>query len=159
MAEETMSNNATTDFSIILAKDDRLPDGEKQIDATVYLHDSEIVVLGYPSDLDQPEEQHSCDLLGCGSIGPHVLARVGLELCGPEQLEAAQGVKAIFKQAIEDHKEWLPTPRTGLIEAIKQVQPALNRSAPTPGYCVLARDAVQMLHKAAKRYFGTDFST
>lgn len=145
-----MSNDAVTDFRIILAEDDRLPEGAKQLDATVYLHDSEIVVLGYPRDLDQPEEQHSCDLMGCGSIGPHVIARVGLELCGPEQLETAQGVKAILKQAVEDHKAGMPTPRAGLIEAINQIM----LRAPSP------RDPLDDdLLAAAKRYFGTDFFT
>lgn len=34
----------------------------------------QIVVLGRPADLPNPED-HDCDLMGCGSAGLHTLAR------------------------------------------------------------------------------------
>ena len=56
-----------------------IPKGSKLVEA--YLTDTEVVVCGEaPYDEDLPEEeQHNCDEMGCGSIGPHVLYRFRLE--------------------------------------------------------------------------------
>ena len=43
-----------------------------------YETQSEVIVTGYPPVYDgsvPAEEQHSCDEMGCGSLGQHVLHR------------------------------------------------------------------------------------
>ena len=56
-----------------------IPNGSKLIEA--YITEEEVVVCGEsPYDEDLPEEeQHNCDEMGCGSLGPHVLYRFWLK--------------------------------------------------------------------------------
>lgn len=40
-----------------------------------YISKDWIVLLGYP---ESDDENHNCDVMGCGSTGPHVLFRFAL---------------------------------------------------------------------------------
>lgn len=51
-------------------RDVRLPRGWKRI-GEAFTDGKEFVVCGWPEE----GEDHSCDAMGCGSIGPHVIAR------------------------------------------------------------------------------------
>jgi hypothetical protein len=55
------------------------PEGFYPIDG--YTNGREIVILGFPPQDDElPEgaQGHSCDEMGCGSVGPHVVAIIDL---------------------------------------------------------------------------------
>ena len=58
---------------------DWIPEGFYQINA--YSNGSIIVVLGTPDD-ELPDEHpltHNCDDMGCGSVGPHVVAVIPVQ--------------------------------------------------------------------------------
>ena len=61
---------------------DDLPDGFCKLPATeVYTNGDTIVILGIPDSENEDEESHNCDQMGCGSVGPHVIA-IGTYLYG-----------------------------------------------------------------------------
>jgi hypothetical protein len=43
------------------------------VDVAVYRKENRLVILGIP------DEGHNCDYMGCGSVGPHVIAHATLE--------------------------------------------------------------------------------
>jgi len=55
---------------------DDVPEGYHKLNATeVYTNGDTLVVLGVPDSENEDEETgHNCDQMGCGSIGPHVIA-------------------------------------------------------------------------------------
>jgi hypothetical protein len=53
------------------------------VDAVIYR--GRLYIIGRPPSDDDEETGHNCDAMGCGSAGPHVLARIELT---PEQLHA-----------------------------------------------------------------------
>ena len=64
---------------------DRLPDGFYKIEA--YTNGYQIVILGHPPQDDELPEgapAHNCDVMGCGSVGPHVVAYVPVLAPAPE---------------------------------------------------------------------------
>lgn len=63
-----------------LAEPDDVPEGCRYLTGcqVVLTAKGNVVVLGDPQQLGDPEDDehpHSCDQMGCGSVGPHVLAR------------------------------------------------------------------------------------
>ena len=53
-----------------------VPAGYIQVEA--WMNDAEIVVMGDPPSEEQDPDCkiHHCDSMGCGSFGPHVIARI-----------------------------------------------------------------------------------
>ena len=49
----------------------KIPAGHRAVEA--YMSDTEIVVLGH---VESDDETHSCDAMGCGSLGAHVVERL-----------------------------------------------------------------------------------
>ncbi len=76
---------------------DYTPEGFWEIKA--FTNGYQIVVLGSPpdaEDLDIPEDDsrnHSCDQVGCGSVGDHVLCRIPIMYPTPELRWAADNFK------------------------------------------------------------------
>lgn len=64
--------NAAQVYRMLCANLERVPEGYELL--TAYTNGAEIVVM---DDLDQIEEDHDCDQMGCGSLD-HVLCRVKL---------------------------------------------------------------------------------
>lgn len=55
-----------------------MPEGFVKLSACeVWTDGSKLVIFGDPPDEDAFEDEamgHDCDLMGCGSVGPHVIA-------------------------------------------------------------------------------------
>lgn len=52
-----------------------MPEGFIKLQATeVWRNLDTLIVLGVPVDCDGEEVDHNCDWMGCGSVGPHVIA-------------------------------------------------------------------------------------
>ena len=66
-----------------------IPEGYRKLRAIeVWTNGDTLVVLGQPPDEDEndPEAEygHDCDVMGCGSFGPHVIA-IGAYRYGDEE--------------------------------------------------------------------------
>ena len=72
---------------------DRTPSGYTRVEA--YMGRGYVVVMGQPTD-----ESHSCDEMGCGSTGAHVVARVPLPTSGPAA--PADEVCRVLSQGIDE---------------------------------------------------------
>lgn len=61
-------------------EDYRIPEGAIRLEA--YEYNNEIIILGYPEDVEDDEDnlQHNCDTMGCGSMGSHVILRFSLKV-------------------------------------------------------------------------------
>ena len=62
---------------------DRTPSGYTRVEA--YMGRGHVVVMGQPTD-----EDHSCDAMGCGSTGSHVVARIPLPPASAGEVETAR---------------------------------------------------------------------
>ena len=62
---------------------DRTPSGYTRVEA--YAGRGHLVVMGQPTD-----EDHSCDAMGCGSTGSHVVARIPLPPASAGEVETAR---------------------------------------------------------------------
>jgi hypothetical protein len=67
---------------------DRTPSGYTRVEA--YMGNGHVVVMGSPID-----ESHSCDALGCGSTGAHVIARLPLPAPATAVEEARGAVSSL----------------------------------------------------------------
>lgn len=64
---------------------DDIPKGYWKLNATeVYTNGEALVILGIPSEIEDDETGHNCDEMGCGSVGPHVIAIGSLGRGGQE---------------------------------------------------------------------------
>jgi len=87
---------------------DRTPSGYTRVEA--YMGNGHVVVMGSPSD-----ESHSCDALGCGSTGAHVIARLPLPAPAPASKSKENPVNDIPRRIRID----LQTPIEAAIRAAR----------------------------------------
>ena len=67
--------NDLEEWCEVRVRKDCVPKGARLVEA--YVTAREIIVMGWP-DFDDPNEDHNCDAMGCGSVGSHVIYRVPL---------------------------------------------------------------------------------
>jgi hypothetical protein len=52
-----------------------VPEGWVRFDGTIYTNGSDIVLTGDTPPDEAPELAHDCDVMGCGSVSPHVVGK------------------------------------------------------------------------------------
>lgn len=69
-----------SEIAVVEDRSPVVPPGYRRIPVEAYTDGHRLVVLGSPYDVHddsgEDESWHSCDEMGCGSVGPHVLASV-----------------------------------------------------------------------------------
>ena len=55
--------------------DPYVPDGWVRFDGQIFTNGSDIVLTGDTPPEEAPESAHNCDVMGCGSIFPHVVGK------------------------------------------------------------------------------------
>jgi hypothetical protein len=67
------------------------PAGFREVAPNVHVSASEVVVLGQPADVEDEThpDYHSCDTMGCSSVGPHVVFRSALSSAAMEPAPAS----------------------------------------------------------------------
>lgn len=100
----------------------RTPDGTR----LAYLHGGEVIVPGWPTEGDG----HSCDEMGCGSVGQHVVRRVDIDALRAE-LERAREALRNLEQCIgwnDSTRAWHCCQGDRIMDALRTARAAL---APT----------------------------